>query len=173
MSKRDKKKKKKQGSLFGSNGVIEEEETFSEQFTSIFQQILAEKCPTNSSSRNSPEAATSEVTRCYSHSDVFLAHARLYVFADCYQVDSLADQALCNLHKALTTNDVQHSDIVDITEFFVSTEIPHALREVILAYIASKASSVWGNGRFRKLVLQDSDMMAELLDLIMQAAMVE
>lgn len=173
MSKKDKKKKKKSSSFFGSDGVIKEEETFPEQFTSVFQQILADKCPTDSVSGKPPEAAPSDVTRCYSYSDIFLAHARLFVFADCYQIDSLADQALRNLHQALTTNKVQHSDVVDVTEFCVSTEIPQTLREVMLAYITSKASSAWGIERFRKLVLQDNDMMAELLDLIMKATMVE
>ncbi|KAK0390754.1 hypothetical protein NLU13_0257 [Sarocladium strictum] len=174
MRKKDKKKKE----CFWDNDESSDEDgesshplaLFPKRFQSVFQQLLAEKQPHTDLADRKPKRVTSEVTKCHSHSDVVLTFARLFIFADCYQIDALAGRALSNLHQSLMTSQVKDSDVVNVTAFCVNTELPQALRTVLLAYIASQASSIWAHDEFQGLIRQDSVMMYELLDMIMKAA---
>jgi hypothetical protein len=141
---------------------------FPERFQSALHLALADKHPKGTIA--SHKTPLSEVATCYSYGDIFLSHARIFVFADCYGIHDLKHKALNNLHQALVTKNAQSEDVMQIFEYCIDTTLPESLRDVILAYVACKASGLWLNTRFQELLQRDSGMVYDLLDLIMKVA---
>lgn len=110
------------------------------------------------------------VTVCYSYSEIFIAHIRVFLFADYHQIDSLSSQALERLRWSFRNCQVDNNDVIEVTELYVKEDLPDSLRELILAYIASRATKMWDEPRFKELLQQDSRMAFDLLKIVMDAA---
>lgn len=93
------------------------------------------------------------------YTDVFLSHARIYVFADYHGIDGLQTLALLNLRRALiqfTLYEEGSWDIIKLVEYcFRNTadkeEQPDPLRILVGTYTACKFEDLWKNHRFRDL----------------------
>lgn len=101
-----------------------------------------------------------------SYADIFLAHARLFVFADCYDINRLAGKALNAFHRALARSGGKVTDVVPLVEYCIETDIPDALRDVVLTYLTSKAKVLWSEPSFRELLERSHNMSFDLLDTI-------
>lgn len=92
--------------------------------------------------------------------DVFLSHARIYVFADYHGIDGLQTLALRNLRRALTQFTLCEEgswDVIKLVEYcFKNTwdkeEQPDPLRTLVSTYTACKFEELWMNHRFRDLM---------------------
>lgn len=92
--------------------------------------------------------------------DVFLSHARVYVFADYHGIDGLQTLALRNLRRTLTefTLDEKGSwGVIKLVDYcFKNTSDkgvhPDPLRTLVSTYTACKFEELWMNHRFRDLI---------------------
>ena len=166
-----KKKKKPMSDWFHPEEAREHESfrPFSTQFQSVLQQVLEEQ-PAYQDSDPVPIPGESGVTLCYSYGEIFLAHVRVCVFADYHQVDNLSKQALGNLRWSFMNCQAKNSDVIELIEFCVHEDLPDRLRELILAYVASQATRMWDEPRFKELLQKDSGMAFDLLSIVMKAA---
>lgn len=168
-----KKKKKKTSSMwvggdaFGTRAP--QQLSFQQHFQVVFDEAFAEKKPPELvSDQSSSMPKDSNSTRCYSYGDIFMAHATLFVFADCYQIDQLANAALGNFHRSLTGSNAEAGDIVQLFEYCVETPVPDALWQLVLVYITCNFKLIWSNARFQELLKKDSNRMHELLSTIFE-----
>lgn len=101
-----------------------------------------------------------------------LAHAKIYVFADRYLIDSLRDQCLKSLHRDLCNFSINLQDIEEILELLEytyeqtgrqsSSEI-HSLRSVVIHYTACEIRTLIEETRFRSLLDSCGEMGSELV----------
>lgn len=93
---------------------------------------------------------------------IFLAHAKLYVFADKYGVNILKQTVLHKLHKTLAIYTINPADIGAVIEFIRYTfsedntldqdNYVEDLRELVIAYVASEIKMIGNCGQFLLLL---------------------
>ncbi|KAG6075813.1 hypothetical protein E4U15_005434 [Claviceps sp. LM218 group G6] len=83
------------------------------------------------------------------YSQLLIAHAKIFVFADCYGIDALMNVAMQKLHKALCEfrlSRVRVDDILALVRFCYERPAPEKLRKLVASYSAaimdSKVSTV-------------------------------
>ncbi|KAG6137121.1 hypothetical protein E4U28_004718 [Claviceps purpurea] len=83
------------------------------------------------------------------YSQLLIAHAKIFVFADCYGIDALTNLAMQKLHKALCEfrlSRVRVDDILALIRFCYEQPAPEKLRKLVASYSAaimdSKVSTV-------------------------------
>ncbi|KAL7912611.1 hypothetical protein GGI35DRAFT_256811 [Trichoderma velutinum] len=94
------------------------------------------------------------------YTDVFLCHARTYVFADCYGIEVLQTLALRKLRQALTQFKLYAKgcgDIIQLVQYcFDETadkgEQADPLRSLVCLYAACKVEDLWKVAEFRDLM---------------------
>ncbi|RDA89193.1 hypothetical protein CP532_0504 [Ophiocordyceps camponoti-leonardi (nom. inval.)] len=105
------------------------------------------------------------------YSEVFLAHARLYIFSDRYGLERLAQIALLKLHKVLAKFRFfkeRACDFVPLVELVYCHPVPEVIRHLVGLYTACKVKKLWRSERFRELVEACSDLSMGLLDFIVK-----
>ncbi|AEO64660.1 uncharacterized protein THITE_2110951 [Thermothielavioides terrestris NRRL 8126] len=98
--------------------------------------------------------------------NVFLRHARLYVFADFYGISRLMDQAFCNLGEALVTFHLSPDnveDVIALLSYCYEDDRPARLRSMVVMYAACWAESLWTTSSFQKLVEEHRELSTGLL----------
>lgn len=112
----------------------------------------------------------------YDYTDVFLNHARIYVFADCYGIDPLQTLALHKLRRALVPFDIyveNCDDIIQLVQYCFEHTINKGgqvdrLRALVCLYTACKVERLWNVIGFRDAAktLPDftTDLITSLLD---------
>jgi hypothetical protein len=114
---------------------------------------------------SSPKSAS------YDYTDVFLSHARMYVFADCYGIDSLQTLALHKLCRALVPFDLYVEtcgDVIQLIRYCFEQTIDKGgqtdkLRALVCLYTACKVEELWDNTEFRNLTKTLPDFSAGLI----------
>lgn len=93
----------------------------------------------------------------YDYTDVFLSHARMYIFADYYGIDSLQTLALHKLCRVLISFDVyveNCGDIIQLVQYCFEHTINKGgqverLRALVCLYTACKVEELWNVTDFR------------------------
>ena len=85
-----------------------------------------------------------------------LTHAKLYVFADRYEIRRLMKLSLCYLHDALIH--IQATDSLDGTvqliEYCFTRDNPDALKDLVIQYVACKVETLHKIDAFKLLLLE-------------------
>ncbi|KAG6024091.1 hypothetical protein E4U40_003586 [Claviceps sp. LM458 group G5] len=83
------------------------------------------------------------------YSQLLIAHAKIFVFADCYGIDALMNLAMQKIHRALCEfrlSRVRVDDILALVRFCYERPAPEKLRKLVASYSAaimdSKVSTV-------------------------------
>jgi hypothetical protein len=105
------------------------------------------------------------------YTEIFLCHARIYVFADYYGVEALQTLALCKLRQALATFKLDAESCGDINELirycFDKTvdngEQADKLASLVCFYAACKVEDLWKNTEFQDLTRTLPDFPAGLI----------
>jgi hypothetical protein len=109
------------------------------------------------------------------YTEVFLCHARAYVFADRYGIDDLQSLALHKLRLALTGFELYpdaSNDIIELVQYsFEKTvdkgKFPDALRSLICFYAGCKLEDLWKSARFRSLLQTVPDFPEGLISVLL------
>ncbi|RCI08800.1 hypothetical protein L249_4657 [Ophiocordyceps polyrhachis-furcata BCC 54312] len=107
--------------------------------------------------------------RAENYTDVFLAHARLYIFSDRYGLERLAQIALLKLHKILIKFRLfkeRAGDLVPLVELVYCNPVPQVIRHLVGLYAACKIRKLWRSDDFRELVGGCSELSMSLLGFI-------
>lgn len=96
-------------------------------------------------------------TAIYDYTDVFLSHARMYVFADYYGIDPLQILALQKLRLALTPFSLcreSYGDIIQLVQYSFEQTVDKGgqddgLRSLVCLYAACKVENLWKNTEFK------------------------
>ncbi|KAK4448997.1 hypothetical protein QBC34DRAFT_380846 [Podospora aff. communis PSN243] len=103
--------------------------------------------------------------------NILLVHAHVYIFADCYGLEGLANLALRKLAGNLQEIKMTEETIGKITglveDCFADLTPPH-LRSLVLLFVASKASDLWADDRFQDVLRSNTDLSTALLELLIQ-----
>lgn len=109
-------------------------------------------------------------------SQIFLCHAKMYVFADYYGISRLMDlsrEKLGHLLIALTTEMKFHgrrlADFVHLVQYCYDEPAPEALQSFIMMYTAYHANLLWKDAQFRDLVEADGEVAFPFIKEIMPA----
>ncbi len=103
---------------------------------------------------------------CEDYTTVFLSHARLYVFAETYQIEQLKYLVLHKLQQTLlvfTPYEERMGDVADLMQYtYVNTydgsESMDPLRHLVALYAACMAEKLAGNGEFQDLLKEAGDL---------------
>lgn len=105
------------------------------------------------------------------YTEVFLSHARLYVFAEKYDIQLLAELATKNLHNALdlyTLHPERSRDIVDLLRYVyantseslyfdisIASWSQDRLRTALKYYMCGETMTLMSSKEFRELIIED------------------
>lgn len=121
------------------------------------------------------KAATRDNLPNHDYTEVFLSHARIYVFADCYGIVALQNLALCKLRQGLmryTLHEEGPLVIARLVEYCFGNTADKGgqrdpLRTLVCTYVACKVEDLWKNDYFQELMDTVSEfprrLVAELL----------
>lgn len=112
-----------------------------------------------------PDAATDQEAETNAPEDdfsvIFLSHARLYVFADCYDISALKVLCLRKLQQILvkfTVHEEAIDDIIRLVRFcYENTLESDEMRGLVDMYTACKAVELWRSQLFQRLVMDTSE----------------
>lgn len=101
------------------------------------------------------------------HPESLIWHAKMYVFAECYDVPKLRDLACANLGKTLVGLDIDESmvnEVTNLVEYCFQDVKPSGLRNLVLAYATCKIRELMKGGRFRELLAGNVELSVALID---------
>ncbi|KAF3061963.1 hypothetical protein GL218_03741 [Daldinia childiae] len=100
------------------------------------------------------------------YSEVFLSHARLYAFADCYGIDTLMELSIRKLHRTLKVFNLHKgtrvTDISQLIDYSYRNTVNKGgkqdkLRSLLATYTACNIEEMWPNLYFQD-VLESADV---------------
>ena len=155
-TRKDKKKKKHSSSSKGSL-----KESFISQYESSWGTFPAYSLPTPRSNKSPLEDYT----------EVFLGHARMYVFAEKYDIQSLKKLALDKLQHTLSIFTLYPERVGDITAllryvYANTTETvdgTNDVRTMLAHYIGTEMETLIKDGEIKDLMLEDGEMLSDFL----------
>jgi len=99
--------------------------------------------------------------------NLFTSHARLYVFADCYQVSQLADVAFYRLGEALVVHglkdNIRKGDVVNLLRYCFEEDTPEKLRDLMMLYVESKIQSLIKSTEFCSFLEDHGELSTALI----------
>lgn len=98
--------------------------------------------------------------------NVFLSHARLYIFADYYGISGLIDSSFHKLGKALMDIELDGDrveNVIDVLQYCYDELAPPKLRSFLVLYAACKIETLWKSTRFRELLARRSELSTALI----------
>lgn len=128
-----------------------------------------------------PEASTATTPRANAsetenYTPVFLGHARLYAFAEKYDIPPLRSLVLHKLHltlKMFSPYEERSADVVELARYVYAntpSRIPmEPLRKMVVQYIA-EAKQVAGSKECMALVREGKDFASDLLGMVLETA---
>ncbi|RKL13859.1 hypothetical protein BFJ70_g15813 [Fusarium oxysporum] len=138
-----KARKKRVTSSWGE-GLVQ---TKDKDLWSKFKKLYQDSAPDPELEGNAPEDG---------FSDIFLSHARLYIFADCYDISALKILCLRKLHRTLesfTVHEEAIDDVVQLLRFCYDNILESdEMRDLLNMYTACKAVELWRSQEFQHLV---------------------
>ncbi|KAM0271861.1 hypothetical protein ACHAQH_008961 [Verticillium albo-atrum] len=104
------------------------------------------------------------------YTGVFLSHAKMFVFADCYRIPALETLALHKLHQELVSFKLFESRIGDIVQLmryaYDNTaqldDSPGALRDLVTGYAACQVKVLWTSTDFQNLFVSCGELAGDL-----------
>ncbi|KAG6034626.1 hypothetical protein E4U41_006472 [Claviceps citrina] len=98
------------------------------------------------------------------YADFFIAHAKIFVFADCYGADDLADLAMHKLHRALCGFRLSRARLQDVVALvrFCYGRGPDALRDLVASYAAGIVGSTMPPDCARELLGAEREFAADM-----------
>ncbi|KAG5938887.1 hypothetical protein E4U53_007925 [Claviceps sorghi] len=99
------------------------------------------------------------------YSDFFIAHAKVFVFADYYGVDGLADLAMQKLHAALSGFRLSRErldDVLALMRFCYERPAPERLKSMVASYVAGIVDSATPRDCFREVFRERGDFAADV-----------
>lgn len=105
---------------------------------------------------------------CEAYKDVFLSHARLYVFAEKWDIARLRMLSLKKLHKTLcvfTPYEERDEDIVALMRYsYANTErSDDPLRSLVIHYAACVVEKLVPSSKFKALLKEQGDLASDLV----------
>lgn len=100
------------------------------------------------------------------YAQVFLSHALLYTFADCYGISPLMELSIHKLHKTLVKFQLfeeRIGDVVKLLRYCHEQDVPEALRSLVAQYAACQVESLWQSDAFQKLVAGSGELSVALV----------
>lgn len=172
-----KTKKKKGVALFDNVNIIEESCIYcgSEAPTQNVWDEFKRRDYSVVSSKFRPGANLEE---CDDNIGPFLGHARVYVFADRYDITALRVLALDKLHQALCSSKVpgdQMGKVVELAQFSYSNENTRdngtgedkdALRSIVVLFIVCVFEDIVKENAFLELMMEGGSFARDLTDLL-------
>ncbi|KAK6222837.1 hypothetical protein LQW54_000646 [Pestalotiopsis sp. IQ-011] len=111
-----------------------------------------------------------DAERCWS--EIFLAHARVYVFADLYDITPLAKLSKKKLHQALVVFELQKENVDEITILVdyvcANTRGDDKLRELLCRYCAYNVQQLSPNDKFSELLEEHGDFSSAIIKQLLQ-----
>lgn len=113
------------------------------------------------------------------YSEVFLSHARVYVFADKYDIEPLRKLALKNLYQTLhsfTLYPERCGDVIALLKYsYTHTadrgEGVEGLRKMLTLYMGYEMFTLAGNKDFKNLLLEDGGaVLGDFLSMVIKKA---
>ncbi|KAG6018830.1 hypothetical protein E4U19_007864 [Claviceps sp. Clav32 group G5] len=101
-------------------------------------------------------------------SEFFIAHAKIYIFADCYGVAGLLDLTMRKLHKALCgfrLSTLRMGDIVSLVNYCYDRPCPETLKMMVVSYLGTIMDSQVTDVAaicFRKVLKRRQDFAADM-----------
>jgi hypothetical protein len=106
----------------------------------------------------------------------FVAHAKLFVFADYYGIEDLVELALNNLGSMLFELSIHRllDRAVPLLRYCYDTPgIPEKLRAFVVLYAACEAKRLWQNEDFQKLVKENREFSVDFIGRVVEDADLE
>ncbi|KAI4598823.1 hypothetical protein KJ359_002716 [Pestalotiopsis sp. 9143b] len=109
-----------------------------------------------------------------SWSDVFLAHAKVYVMADCWGVEALAELSKNKIHQILVAFDLEENTIdtiINLIDYVFDNTTDEGrrdiLRDVLYRYCAIYAKLLSKSERFQKLLRARGDLSNAIIQILL------
>ena len=108
------------------------------------------------------------------YTEVFLSHAQVYVFAEKYDIRPLKMFALQRLHKTLSTYQLYHGRVVDITSLIRYTyantndsrTVSEPMRALLVHYVGSEMKVLVKSGEFKALLEEGGPFAGDFLGIV-------
>lgn len=112
---------------------------------------------------------------CEDYTDVFLSHAKLYVFADTYAIEPLRTLSLQKLHKTLsifTLFKEREGDIAALLQYtYQNTAERDAkmdeLRKLVIKYVSCNVEKLRSNETFRETLAAENSSSVDLIEMLL------
>ncbi|KAL2022226.1 hypothetical protein VTK56DRAFT_5836 [Thermocarpiscus australiensis] len=106
--------------------------------------------------------------------EVFLFHARLFVFADCYGISKLMELSLRKLGRALAALELDNRHegakaVVRLLQYCFDNPTPESLRSLVLLYTACVARKIWPSSTFQDFFKTHDDFKMALMATLVEA----
>ena len=138
-----------------------------------------------STAKPDPHAALTEgynikpnAAACQDYTPVFLAHARLYSFADMRLCASLKELALCKLRGTLGAFELYPERVRDVVELVRyayengpdrnKKGVPNDLRELVVVYVADEVKTVGSDREFKALLEEGGEFVGDFWGLVLK-----
>ncbi|GAB7347284.1 hypothetical protein MBLNU459_g3370t1 [Dothideomycetes sp. NU459] len=109
-------------------------------------------------------------------SQIFLAHARLYLFADRYGISELARLSLHKLHQTLkgfTLYPARIGDVVtlvqEVYDHTAEREDGEDLRDLVISYVASEIDAIGKSPAFTALLVDGGDLVKDVWGMVQRS----
>lgn len=123
---------------------------------------------------NAPRPSFHPRTNCEScedYTEVFLCHARLYVFAEKYDIAPLKKLSVNRLHQTLSVFNLYKErvgDIVDLMQYSYANTVHRSsfddpLRSLVIHYAASVVENLVQSSRFKALLEEPGELASDLV----------
>lgn len=117
-------------------------------------------------------AARPNEESCEDYTDVFLAHAQLYVFADRYDVEGLQRLSLSKLHDTLVKFNLYSERVADVVTLLKytyqhtsnRTEQIDELRSLVIGYVCCRSDKLLSIEAFRNELNVQNPASLDLID---------
>ena len=100
------------------------------------------------------------------HTEIFLSHARLYVFADCYGISGLIGLSLHKLQQALIVFQLHPErvgDVVALLRYCYEDAVPDLLRSLVVQYTTCNIEVLWKSADFQHLLASHAELSVVLV----------
>ena len=159
--KKDKKKKRAQPSA-SAEGYLKE--SFITQYDGLSQGLSIDTAIPGPRGNKTPDE---------NYTEVFLGHARMYVFAEKYDIQTLKQLALMKLHHTLSIFTLFPERVADITTlvkyvYANTTETLHGtedIRTMLAHYVGCEMEMLSKDGEIKDLMLENGDMLGDFLNM--------
>lgn len=154
--------KKRKGTVYSSSWKGSLRESFITQYDSSSQGHSVDASIPGARGNKDPEE---------DYSEVVLGHARMYVFAEKYDIQSLKTLSLRKLHKTLSNFTLFPERVGDIAKMleYVYENTAEAvdgtedIRTMLAHYIGCEMETLVKDGEFKDLMLHNGDMLGDFL----------